>query len=126
MAQLGRPGLTFAQKRELWKRWKEGQFLSEIGRALGKHPGSVHGVVKSNGGFVPASRTRCGLVLTADEREEISRGLAQGLSLRQIAQGLGRAPSTVGREVTRHGGRGQYRAARADERAWANARRPQR
>lgn len=57
MAQLGRPGLTPAQRKELWRRWKEGESLSEIGRALGKHAGSIHGVVKANGGIVPAART---------------------------------------------------------------------
>ena len=58
------------------------------------------------------------------EREEISRGLAVGLSLRGIAAGVGRAPSTVCREVARNGGAGGYRAARAEDRAWARGRRP--
>ena len=56
MAQMGRPGLSLAQKKELWRRWKEGESLSEIGRALGKHAGSIHGVVKANGGIVPTTR----------------------------------------------------------------------
>jgi IS30 family transposase len=124
VAQVGRPGLTLAQKKELWRRWKEGQSLSEIARALGKHPGSIHGVVKSNGGIVPATRTRSSRVLSLAEREEISRGLAQGESIRVIAGRLGRAPSTVSRETNRHGGPGKYRAARADDRAWDNATRP--
>ncbi|MFJ9447822.1 IS30 family transposase [Kitasatospora sp. NPDC101235] len=116
--------MSDAQKREIWRRWKEGQSLSEIGRALGKVPGSIHGVVKANGGFVPAERKRADGTLTLAEREEISRGLARGESFRAIAERLGRAPSTVGREVGRHGGRAKYRAADADERAWDNARRP--
>jgi IS30 family transposase len=125
LAQLGRPGLSAAQKRELWQRWKSGQSLSEIGRALGKHAGSIYGVVKANGGFVPAEHRRRASSLTLAEREEISRGLAGQESFRAVAARLGRHPSTISREVARHGGRKKYRAARADERAWANARRPQ-
>jgi len=124
MAQRGRPGLSPEQKRELWSRWKAGESLSEIGRALGKQPGSIHGVVASNGGYVPAVRRRSARVLTISEREEISRGLAEGASLRRIAGRLQRAPSSISREVARHGGRHRYRAARAEERAWERARRP--
>jgi IS30 family transposase len=124
VARIGRPGMSDVQKREVWRRWKEGQSLSEIGRALSKVPGSIHGVVKANGGFVPAERTRAKSVLSLAEREEISRGLARNESFRTIAVRLGRAPSTVSREVGRHGGRAKYRAAVADERAWDNARRP--
>ena len=124
MAQRGRPGLSPEQKRELWSRWKAGESLSEIGRALGKQPGSIHGVVASNGGYVPAVRRRSARVLTISEREEISRGLAEGASLRRIAGRLQRAPSSISREVARHGGRHRYRAARAQERAWDRARRP--
>ena len=121
---MGRPGLTAEQKRELWLRWQAGESLSEIGRALGRQAGSIHGVVAANGGYVPARRRRSGRVLSLAEREEISRGLASSLSLRAIAGRLGRAPSTVSREIARHGGRLHYRAARADERAWKRARRP--
>jgi transposase, IS30 family len=124
MGQRGRPGLSPEQKRELWSRWKAGESLSEIGRALGKQPGSIHGVVASNGGYVPAVRRRSARVLTITEREEISRGLAEGASLRRIAGRLHRAPSSISREVARHGGRHRYRAARAQERAWDRARRP--
>ena len=124
MAQRGRPGLSPEHKRELWSRWKAGESLSEIGRALGKQAGSIHGVVASNGGYVPAVRRRSPRVLTISEREEISRGLAEGASLRRIAGRLHRAPSSISREVARHGGRHRYRAARAEERAWDRARRP--
>jgi IS30 family transposase len=92
MNSIGRPGLTPAQKKELWQRWKDGQSLSEIARALGKHPGSIHGVVKANGGIVPATKTRAARSLSSTEREEISRGLAQGDSIRAIAARVGRAP----------------------------------
>jgi IS30 family transposase len=124
MVQRGRPGLSPEQKRELWSRWKAGESLSEIGRALGKQAGSIHGVVASNGGYVPAVRRRSSRVLTISEREEISRGLAEGASLRRIAGRLHRAPSSISREVARHGGRHRYRATRAEERAWHRARRP--
>lgn len=126
MGQMGRPGLSAAQKAELWQRWKQGQSLSEIGRALGKHAGSIHGVVSSNGGFIPTVRRRSRWALTLAEREEISRGVAIKRSIRQIAAQLGRAPSTVSRELTRHGGTHTYRAAEADARAWERARRPTR
>lgn len=126
MAQMRRPGLSAAQKAELWQRWKQGQSLSEIGRALGKHAGSIHGVVSSNGGFIPSRRRRTRWALTLAEREEISRGLATGNSLRQIAAQLGRPPSTISREIHRHGGVHRYRASEADTRAWDRARRPKR
>ena len=124
MAHMGRPGLSAAQKADLWHRWKQGQSLSEIGRALGKHAGSIHGVVSSNGGFIPPVRKRSRWALTLTEREEISRGMATARSIRQIAATLGRAPSTVSREITRHGGAHTYRAAEADAQAWARTRRP--
>lgn len=124
MAQLGRPGMSAQQKKELWSRWRQGQSLSEIGRALGKQPGSVHGVLSSNGGLTPYVRTRSSRVLSLGDREEISRGLVEGLSVRQIAAQLRRAPSTVSREITRNAGRSRYRAALADDRAWIAAKRP--
>jgi len=124
MGHMGRPGLSAAQKAELWQRWKQGQSLSEIGRALGKHAGSIHGVLSSNGGFIPPVRRRSRWALTLAEREEISRGIATALSIRQIAAKLGRAPSTVSREIHRHGGAHTYRAAEADTQAWVHTRRP--
>ena len=124
MAHMGRPGLSAAQKAELWQRWKQGQSLSEIGRALGKHAGSIHGVLSSNGGVIPPLRKRSRWALTLAEREEISRGMATDSSIRQIAATLGRAPSTVSREISRHGGAHRYRASEADMQAWARTRRP--
>lgn len=124
MAIMGRPGLSAAQKADLWQRWKDGQSLSEIGSALGKHAGSIHGVLSSNGGIVPASRHRSRLALTLAEREEISRGISSGESIRQIALRLARAPSTVSREIARHGGLRKYRAIVADSVAWQRSLRP--
>lgn len=126
MAQMGRPGLTSFQKAELWQRWKSGQSLSEIGLALGKHAGSVHGVLSTHGGIVPVVRRRSRLALTLAEREEISRGIATDTSIRQIAARIDRSPSTVSREIARYGDRARYRASEADSQAWDQARRPKR
>ena len=112
------------QKLELWQRWKQGQSLSAIARSLGKLPCSVYRVVAPRGGIAPCVPRRSARSLSLSEREEISRGIAGALSLRQIAAGLGRAVSTVSREVARNAGRQHYRAANADVRAWRRARRP--
>jgi IS30 family transposase len=103
-----RRGLSAEQKAELWKRWKSGQSLHEIGRALGKDHVVVHFVLARHGGIAPPTRRRSRRVLTLAEREDISRGIASGCSMRVIAQRLSRACSTVSREVARHGGRAQY------------------
>ncbi len=124
MPRTGRPGLTKKEKRELWHRWKAGQTLSEIGRALNKHAGSVHGILAATGGIEPRSRVRSSRALQMREREEISRGLGQGLSLRCIAKLLHRSASTVCREVGRNGGCSTYRAVQADANALLNTRRP--
>ena len=124
MAQRGRPGLSPERKAELWDRWRNGQSLSEIGSALGKHAASIFGVVVRSGGIAPATRRRSRLALTMSEREEISRGIAAGATIRQIAVAIQRSPSTVSREITRHGGAARYRAAEAESQAWDQARRP--
>src|SRR5580765_5942531 len=117
-------GLSAMQKSELWRRWKAGQSLHEIGRAFGKSHGSIRCVVSLHGGFVPAVRRRSLRALTLPEREDISRGIASGLSFREIAKLLDRAVSTVSREVARHGGRSEYRDNAADDQAWQSASRP--
>ena len=124
MARIGRPGLSDAQKVELWQRFKQGESLSDIGRALGKHAGSIHSVLSSRGGIVPTTRRRSSLALTLSEREEISRGLAEGVSMRMIACRISRSPSTVSREIARNRGKRKYRASEADSVAWDRARRP--
>ena len=117
MARTGRPGLSHEQKAELWRRWKAGETLSDIGRALGKHAASVFGVVLAKGGVAPAHRSRKSGSLSLTEREEISRCLVSGRSYRQLGRDLGRAVSTISREVARNGGRRTYHAAAADKRA---------
>jgi len=118
--------LSAAGKKELWERWRAGESISDIARALRKAPGSIHGMIEATGGISPPERRRRGCALTLAEREEISRGLAVGESLRAIASRLARSASTVCREVNRNGGRNRYRATKADERAWERARRPKR
>ena len=117
-------GLTHQQKQELWARWKKGQSLSEIGRALGKHAGSITGMLAIHGGIAPLGRSRSARVLSSYEREEISRGISAGLTFTQIADSMGRSTSTISREVSRNGGRSRYRANVADRRAWAQSKRP--
>ncbi|SEM71919.1 Helix-turn-helix domain-containing protein [Pseudorhodobacter antarcticus] len=91
MARTGRLGLSHEQKIELWQRWKAGETLSDIGRALGKHAASVFGVVVAKGGYAPVPRTRKPGSLSLADREEISRGLVAGRSFRQLGRHLGRA-----------------------------------
>jgi IS30 family transposase len=114
------------ERQELWERWRRGESISEIGRALDRGPGTVHAQLRQRGGLPPPERRRSRFALTLAEREEISRGVAAGASARAIACRLARAPSTVTRELNRHGGRGGYRAAEAEQRAWERGRRPQR
>ncbi len=116
---------TAAQKAELWERWKNGQSAAAISRALERrNKTGVERIVVLHGGIEPAPRQRALVALRLEEREEISRGIAVGRSIRQIAQGLGRAPSTVSREIRRNGGSQAYRANEADRRAWKRASRP--
>jgi IS30 family transposase len=119
-------GFTAAEKRELWDRWKRGESLKAIGRAFGKPSSSIYFLVAPHGGIRPAERRRSRLALTLSEREEVSRGITTHQSARSIAKLLGRSPSTVSRELSRNGGHDRYRAALADENAWARARRPKR
>lgn len=113
-----------ALRSELWRRWSAGQTLTVIGEALGKRASSIYGVVAREGGIAPKPRRRSARVLCLAEREEISRGIATHRSIRSIAAKLGRAPSTVCREINRHGGLEQYRATQADAVAWERAKRP--
>ena len=119
-----RLGLSAIDKREIWSRWKAGETLHEIGRAYGKCHNTIRAVLLARGGIPPLARRRSRWALTFAERENISRGLASGLSLREIARHLGRAVSTVSREIARHGGRPGYRAYDADQQAWNAVLRP--
>jgi IS30 family transposase len=124
MTQRKRSRLSPTQETDVWKRWKSGQSLHAIGRVFGKPHTSIRHLLLPRGGIAPAARRRSGLALTLAEREDISRGIASGSSIREIARHLDRAASTVGREITRHGGRPAYRAHEADNQAWESALRP--
>ena len=116
--------LSASQRIDMWVRWKAGESLHAIGRAFSKDHVSIQCMLAQHGGIVPAARRRSLRTLTLAEREDISRGIAAGSSIRDIARGLQRAASTVSREVARHGGRPQYRANEADHQAWGSALRP--
>ncbi|NOT33124.1 MAG: IS30 family transposase [Candidatus Eisenbacteria bacterium] len=117
-------GLDAVERADLWRRWREGQSLSDIARALHKPPGSVFGFVTANGGISPSTRRRSARALTVADREEISRGLSKNESIRSIAARLCRPPSTISREIGRNNGPEKYRATDADTNAWRQARRP--
>jgi IS30 family transposase len=119
-----RRGFTSAERTEMWDRWQRGESLSSIGRAFGKESSSIYFQLSPHGGIRPAPRRRSRLALSLIERETISRGLAANQSARSMAGLLGRAPSTVSREIKRNGSCDSYRAAPADEQAWVRARRP--
>ena len=119
-------GFTAAEKTELWDRWQRGELLKAIGRSFGKPSSSIYFQLAPHGRFRPLPRQRSRLALTLAEREEISRGIAAHQSARSMARLLGRSPSTLSRELNRNGGYDRYRAAQADEMAWARARRPKR
>ncbi|HYB29530.1 MAG TPA: IS30 family transposase [Solirubrobacteraceae bacterium] len=115
---------TPAESAEIWDRWQRGEGLKAIGRIFGKTSSCIFAHLRPYGGIRPKPRRRSRLALTLAEREEISRNLANGLSIRRIAARLERAPSTVCRELARNGGACGYRAVRADRHAWDRARRP--
>lgn len=117
-------GLTIAEKDELWARFKSGQSFVAIARALNRRVSSIYSIVREHGGIIPPVRRRAARTLSLTEREAVSRGLSAGESVRSIAASLGRAPSTISREITRNGGSDRYRAVAADVRAWRAARRP--
>jgi IS30 family transposase len=123
---MGRPSrISDTQRAELWRRYRAGEPVHRIAQALGQRSSSnIYRALEATGGIAPMQRSRSPRVLSFSEREEISRGIAAGEAFRVIARRLSRAVSTVSQEVTRHGGRGQYRATEADSAAWESARRP--
>src|SRR5678815_1403285 len=115
---------TYAQKALMWERWRQGWTLHQIAQLFNRAHTSVQGILAQIAGIRPPGRTRSAIALTLPEREAISRAMAGGQSIRSIAAQLGRAPSTVSRELTRNGGRAAYRASEADRAAWDRALRP--
>lgn len=124
MAYRTRIKYTTAQKNEIWDRWQRGESQSSIGRLFDRESSSIFGLLSPSGGIRPAPRKRSKLALSLSEREEISRGIVNQLSLRAIANQLKRSPSTISREINRNGGYDHYRAAKADQSAWDRACRP--
>jgi len=117
------PWFTPAFKTEVWRRWRGGEHCAEIARALGTYSGPLHRLLRQRGG-VAHLRYRSTRSLSLSEREEISRGICAGDSIRAMAHRMGRAPSSISREIARHGGKGRYRALDADRQAWRNGERP--
>ena len=115
---------TESDKSLMWDRWQKGESLNSIARLFGRHHSAIQGILARTGGIRPPEKRRSQRSLTLCEREEISRGVFAGQSLRSIAVSLGRAPSTVSREINRNGGRRRYRASKADQSAWDRAHRP--
>ena len=115
---------TEEQKALMWDRWKKGESLGSIARLFDRHHPSIERIIAEHGGIRPPARRRSPRALTLAEREEISRGIASGNSMRSIAGALGRAPSTISREIKRNGGQCGYRASQADQSAWDRAHRP--
>jgi transposase, IS30 family len=115
---------TYHQQEMMWQLWSQGKSLSEIGRQLNKHAGSVFCYLQKSGGIKPATPKRSAKDLSLLEREEISRGISAHLSLSAIARNLNRAASTITRKINRNGGLSKYRGVAADRRAWMKAKRP--
>jgi IS30 family transposase len=127
MGRRGPGRLTKKIESELWRRWKAGETLADIAAAMSQHTVTLFAVVKRHGGIVPRERCRSPRSLSLAEREEISRGLSAGRSIREIARSMGRAVSSISREIARNSGhRWCYRAHVSERRAWDRALRPKR
>lgn len=124
MKQRPRIYYTEGQKALMWERWQKGESLQQIAQLFDRNHSSIQRILAETGGIRPAQRCRSRLALTLAEREEISRAVVAGHSMRSIAASLGRAPSTISREIGRNGGQGSYRASQAEQAAWDRARRP--
>lgn len=124
MKDLSKRGLDDTEKNKVWRLWRSGKTLSEIGLTVDRHAGSIFGVLKLKGGISPVQRKRRASFLTLQERESISRGLASDTSIRNIAKLIQKSPSTVSREINRNGGAVKYRAIAADRNAFKHALRP--
>ncbi|GAO35629.1 integrase [Sulfuricella sp. T08] len=124
MKQRPRIYYTESQKAIMWEQWRKGESLQRIAELFDRNHSSIQRILAETGGIEPAQRHRSRLALTLAEREEISRSMATGLSVRSVATRLGRAPSTISREIMRNGGRECYRASQADQTAWDRGHRP--
>lgn len=123
MNQRPRIYYTESQKALMWERWQKGESLQHIAQLFDRNHSSIQQILAETGGIRPAQRCRSRLALTVAEREEISRSVTTGQSIRSVAARLGRAPSTISREIMRNGGQECYRASQADQAAWDRAHR---
>ena len=121
-----RPRIYYSQTQKtlMWDRWEKGETLRQIAQLFDRNHSSIQHIFAESGGIRPPRRRRAVRALSLAEREEISRGVVAGHSVRAMAVAPGRAPSTISRELRRNGGRGDYRAHHADEATWDRARRP--
>ena len=124
MRQRPRIYYSASQRALIWERWRKGETLHQIARLFDRYHSSIHGILAESGGIRPTERHRSRSALTLIEREKISRGMVAGKSMRAIAASLGRATSTISREIRRNDGREGYRAGQADQAAWDRGRRP--
>jgi len=124
MKQRPRIYYTESQKALMWERWQKGDSLQKIAQLFDRNHSSIERILAESGGIRPAQRRRSRLALSLAEREDISRAVVADHSIRSIATSLGRAPSTISREIERNGGQESYRASRADQAAWDRAHRP--
>ena len=124
MKQRPRIHYTQSQRTLMWERWQKGDSLQQIAQLFDRYHSSIERILAESGGIRPAQRRRSRLALTLAEREEISRAIAAGQSIYSIAASLGRAPSTLYREIKRNGDQEGYRASQADQAAWDRAHRP--
>ena len=124
MKRRKRISYTETDKALMWDRWQKGESLRTIAQLFNRHHSTISGILSRTGGIRPPNRSRSKFALTLPEREEISRGIVAGHSVRSIAASLDRSPSTVSREIKRNAGRRWYRASKADQAAWDRACRP--
>ena len=124
MKQRPRIYYTESQKALMWERWQKGESLQQIAQLFDRNHSSIQRILAETGGIRPTQRCRSRLALSLAEREEISRAVVEDQSIRSIATSLGRAPSTISREIKRNGGQECYRASQADQAAWDRAHRP--
>jgi IS30 family transposase len=124
MKQRPRIYYTESQRALMWERWQKGESLQHIAQLFDRNHSSIQRILAETGGIRPAPRCRSRLALSLAEREEVSRAVVAGYSMRSIAVQLCRAPSTISREIKRNGGQESYRASQADESAWDRGRRP--
>jgi len=124
MKQRPRIYYSASQRAVIWDRWRKGDTIHQIAGLFDRFHSSIHRILAETGGMRPAERRRSRSALTLTEREEISRGVVAGCSIRSIAASLGRSPSTISRELRRNHGLAGYRASTADQAAWDRASRP--